>query len=151
MSHACFNTFTISGAPTRVQAVAASLRGAYTDGAECLFAFDKVLPVPTDVADSHKWMMDNWGTYRYPIYCSVEKDGDDGELVMEFQSFNLPPEGVVGTLAIRHPDLDFALEWGTPDWYMDGRVVWRQGECVEDEGEWDQDAEERDRAEIDGD
>lgn len=138
MSSPCFNEFTIEGDPDRVQGVAASLRGQYSDGKECLFAFDKVLPIPPDPPPL--WLENNWGTYRYPIDCTIDSDGSDGKFVMWLQSFNLPPNGVVATLAERNPDLRFELTWEQPDWSTGGRAVFAEGELVEDDY-WEEDEE----------
>lgn len=60
----CYNRLGSTANSARVVAAVDGIRGHYSDGSECLFAFERVLPPPSGVADRGAWCFDNWGTER---------------------------------------------------------------------------------------
>lgn len=121
----------VSGEPAELADLRTQIRGEYSDGTECLFDFNAVLPVPDP--EPYNWRRENWGTDRLPSYCDIEEDGSDGEFFIRFETTNVEPRGVVAALSGRYTDLWFELEHNTPDWDLGGRWVFAHGEVVEEE------------------
>jgi Ferredoxin-like domain in Api92-like protein len=137
MSNQCFNLMTVRGAPAELAELREQIRGLYSDGKECLFAFTNVLPPPAPVPS--EWYYEHWGTTRFPSYCDLEEDGSSGELRLRFETANTEPRGVVAALSARYGDLRFELEHDTPDWDLGGRWVFAGGDVVEEEWWGDED------------
>jgi hypothetical protein len=140
VAHWCFNKLEIRGEQAVVDAVVAGMRGAYSDGSECLFDFDRVLPPPPDLDPSDgDWRYETWGTHRHPIHCRTSDDSD-AAFVLEFETASGPATGVVAALAARHPDLRFAHLYDFDDYGYGGELTYKDGELV-DETSWHDDEE----------
>lgn len=142
MAHWCFNKLEIEGDEEDVNAAVARMRGSYSDGSECLFAFDRVLPPPPDVASlGIDWHYDNWGTDRYPIQCRVMSVG--AQYALEFSTASGPANGAVAALASQHPDLRFVHFYDFADYGFGGELTYEDGQLV-NEHYWDEDEDEGD-------
>lgn len=121
------------------------MRGSYSDGSECPFAFDRILPPPPDVASlGIDWHYDNWGTDRYPIQCHVLSQG--AEYTLEFSTASGPATGAVAALASQHPDLRFVHFYDFDDYGYGGELTYEDGQLV-DEQYWGEDEDEDDDVE----
>ena len=146
MAHWCFNKLEIHGDPEKVAVAVTRMRGSYSDGSECPFAFDRVLPPPPDVASlGIDWHYDNWGTDRYPIQCHVLSEG--ATYALEFSTASGPATGVVAALAAQHPALRFVHLYDFDDYGYGGLLTYEDGELV-DEKEWEEDDEESSAPEV---
>lgn len=141
MAHWCFNKLAIHGDQEEVNAAVAQMRGSYSDGSECLFAFERVFPSPSDVDSlGIDWHYENWGTSRYPVHCLVCPD-EAAEFTLEFSTASGPATGVVAALALQHPHLRFVHLYDFDDYGYGGELTYEDGVII-DEKEWEEEDEE---------
>ena len=91
--------------------------------------FDNILPVPKDKKDRDMldWCSNNWGT-KWDLDKDTYVEVGNRLAEYSFSSAWSPPEGVIGVLASKYPDLEFNLQFEEPGLCFYGYIKWEEGE-----------------------
>lgn len=83
-----------------------------TDGDECFFDFDRIIPVPKTLNATYKWFYENWGTKCNAFNCHINKPSDDfdNETHLSFQTGWAMPDSVLKALSKQLPDITFTVK-----------------------------------------